>query len=341
MNNIPEALKESHTQMPSEPPTLQVEGLTKFFPIRRGVFNQTVGHVQAVDDISFDLAPGETLGLVGESGSGKSTAGKTILRLLDPTKGRILINGKDISTLRQRALRPLRRQMQMVFQDPYASLSPRLTIGQIVAEPLETHGIASGREARDKVAHLFDKVGLQVSQMDNYPHQFSGGQRQRVAVARALAVSPQLIIADEPVSALDISIQAQIVNLMVDIQEEMNLSYLFISHDLSIVESVSNRIAVMYLGSIVEIGKTRDIFRDHRHPYTEALMSAIPVPVPSRQRRERIILSGDVPSPSSPPSGCRFRTRCPLAQARCAEERPPLKWGNNGHAVACHFRDPI
>ncbi|MBB3064525.1 ABC transporter ATP-binding protein [Limibacillus halophilus] len=319
---------------------LSVRDLRTYFPIRRGVFNRVVGHVRAVDGVSFDLAQGETLGVVGESGCGKSTVGKTILRLLNPTSGQVIVHGNDVTSISEGALRPLRREMQMVFQDPYASLNPRMTMGQIVAEPLSTHHLASGNDLVDRVAELFLKVGLRPEQMNKFPHQFSGGQRQRVAIARALAVSPRLIICDEPVSALDISIQAQIINLMMDIQAEGGLSYLFISHDLAVVETISDRIAVMYLGKIVEIGRTREIYQNCKHPYTEALMSAVPIPDPVKKGRQRIILTGDVPSPSNPPPGCAFHTRCPIAKERCREETPALRQGVGGHAVACHFRDP-
>lgn len=320
-----------------EPPALSVRGLKKYFPIRRGVFNRTVGYVKAVDGVSFDVAPGETLGIVGESGCGKSTAGKTILRLLQPTAGEIIVHGKNVTRLREGQLRPLRREMQMVFQDPYASLNPRMTIGAIVAEPLTTHGLAKGSELSDRVADLFRKVGLRPEQMQRSPHEFSGGQRQRVAIARALAVSPKLVICDEPVSALDISIQAQIVNLMVDIQAELGLSYLFISHDLAVVESVSDRIAVMYLGAIVEIGRTDEVLGNSRHPYTQALVSAVPIANRRQTKRDRIILEGEIPSPSNPPSGCAFHTRCPLAVDRCRTEKPQLQSDTDGHAVACHL----
>ena len=326
--------------LPQTSPTLRVRNLKKYFPIRGGVLSHTIGHVHAVDGVSFDLRPGETLGVVGESGCGKSTVGKTILRLLKPTGGEIALQGRDITHLRESALRPLRREMQMVFQDPAASLNPRLTVGYIVAEPLATHRLAAGDELTERVANLFRKVGLRPEQAADYPHQFSGGQRQRVAIARALALEPSLIVCDEPVSALDISIQAQIINLMMDIQADLRLSYLFISHDLAVVELISDRIAVMYLGNIVEIGETEEILNHPRHPYTEALLSAVPVPDPSRKGRPRIILSGDVPSPADPPPGCRFHTRCPLATERCRVEAPALRFAVDGHGVACHLREP-
>lgn len=329
----------SHPTATTEPLALRVRDLKKYFPIRRGVFNRTVGHVKAVDGVSFDVAAGETLGIVGESGCGKSTAGKTILRLLQPTAGEIIVHGNNVTHLPEAQLRPLRREMQMVFQDPYASLNPRMTIGEIVAEPLTTHRLAKGSELTDRVADLFRKVGLRPEQMQRSPHEFSGGQRQRVAIARALAVSPKLVICDEPVSALDISIQAQIVNLMVDIQSELGLSYLFISHDLAVVESLSDRIAVMYLGAVVEIGRTEEVLGNCRHPYTQALVSAVPVADRSPSKRDRIILEGEIPSPSNPPSGCAFHTRCPLAVNRCRAEKPLLRTDSAGHAVACHLRD--
>ncbi len=318
---------------------LSVDKLKKYFPIRSGVFSRVTDYVRAVDGISLELAKGETLGIVGESGCGKSTVGKTILRLLDPTSGTIRLFGQDISRLREAELRPLRRHMQMVFQDPYSSLNPRITVGRLVAEPLATHSKLGGSARADKVAQLFRQVGMRPEQMDQYPHQFSGGQRQRIAIARALAAGPSIIIGDEPVSALDISVQAQIINLLNDIQAENDLSQIFISHDLAVVERVSHRIAVMYLGNVVEIGNTAQIFGDPQHPYTQALLSAVPVTNPERKKQTRIILKGDVPSPVRPPSGCRFHTRCPVAISRCREEVPVLRNVDTGHVVACHLRD--
>ncbi len=319
------------------PITLRVRNLKKHYPIRSGVFARVTGHVHAVDGISFDIHAGETLGFVGESGCGKSTTGKAVLRLLSPTAGSIVLGGRDITHLREHALRPLRREMQMVFQDPFSSLNPRMTVGAIVAEPMATHDIASGDELTDRVATLFGKVGLHPQQMTAYPHQFSGGQRQRVAIARALAVEPALIICDEPVSALDISIQAQIINLLMDIQADLGLSYLFISHDLAVVEFIADRIAVMYLGCIVEIGSKEEVVRNPRHPYTKALLSAVPLLDPARKNRTHSVLSTEVPSQSNLPSGCRFHSRCHLAEARCKVEVPELRSSTGGHAVACHF----
>ncbi len=318
-------------------PTLSVRDLAKHFPLGRSLFGRATRWLRAVDGISFDLAPGETLGLVGESGCGKSTAGKTILRLLEPTAGSIHLRGRDISALSDAALRPLRREMQMVFQDPYSSLNPRMSAGDIVAEPLATHGIATGAAKRERVAALFARVGLRSAQMDDYPHQFSGGQRQRVAIARALAVGPSLIVGDEPVSALDVSIQAQVINLLTDLQAEYGFSYLFIAHDLAVVQHISHRVAVMYLGRIVELAPKATIFAAPRHPYTEALLSAVPIPDPRLRRRERIILAGDLPSPANPPRGCHFHTRCPRAISRCAEEAPALRDVAPGHQAACHL----
>ncbi len=318
-------------------PLLQVVELRKYYSVHSGLFGRKASKVHAVDGISFHVNSGETLGLVGESGCGKSTAGKAILKLVEPTSGSVHLMGTRIDGLDRKSMWPHRRELQVVFQDPYSSLSPRLTAGAIVAEPLKNFGIATGAEARDRVAWLFGKVGLRAEQMDRYPHEFSGGQRQRLGIARALAVRPKLIVADEPVSALDVSVQAQVINLMTDLQAEFGVSFLFVAHDLAVVEHISHRVAVMYLGKIVEIADRRTIFSTPQHPYTEALLSAAPQPDP-RRKRKRIILSGDVPSPINPPAGCRFHTRCPYAEARCRVEDPPIKELAPGHQVACHLR---
>jgi len=317
-------------------PLLQVKNLKKYFPIKGGILSKTVGHVQAVDDISFDLYPGETVGLVGESGCGKSTAARTILRLIEPTGGEVFFEGQDILKLGKKPMRALRRQMQIIFQDPYASLNPRMTVASIVGEPLEIHHIAKGRAKEERVANILEKVGLRPEHMRRYPHEFSGGQRQRIGIARALALNPKLIIGDEPVSALDVSIQAQVINLLEDLQREFNLTYLIIAHDLSVVEHISNRVAVMYLGKIVELATDRELYQNPSHPYTEALLSAVPRPDPSI-KKQRILLPGDVPSPINPPSGCRFHTRCLYAKADCKTVEPPLQDIGGGHYVACHY----
>jgi len=317
---------------------LQVRDLRKHYPVRRGLLGRAVAKVHAVDGISFSIAAGETLGLVGESGCGKSTAGKTILRLVDPTAGTIEWRGQRIDALGRAAMRPIRRELQAVFQDPYSSLNPRLRAADIVAEPLRNYERLGAAAQREKVAWLFDKVGLRPDQMVKFPHEFSGGQRQRLGIARALALRPKLIVCDEPVSALDVSVQAQVINLLGDLQAEFGMSYLFVAHDLAVVEHISHRVAVMYLGKIVELTDKQTLFRDPQHPYTEALLSAVPVPDPGAKRK-RIILQGDVPSPITPPPGCRFHTRCPYAEERCRREEPAMKEVRPGHLVACHLRD--
>ena len=318
-------------------PVLQVDGLKKYFPVRKGLLRRTVGYIYAVDDVSFAIQSGETLGLVGESGCGKTTVGRTVLRLIEPTAGTLRLEGRDITRLSKTELRPFRQQMQIIFQDPFSSLNPRMRAGDIVAEPLKVHGTTDRNARRERVAQLFDRVGLRAAQMDNFPHQFSGGQRQRIGVARALALNPKLIIGDEPVSALDVSIQAQVINLMMDLQRDLKLSYLFISHNLAVVEHISHRIAVMYLGRIVEYTDKTTLFTRPLHPYTEALLAAVPVPDPAIKRAKRVV-QGDVPSPLKPPPGCHFHTRCPYAEARCRTEIPVLREVEPGHQVACHLR---
>ena len=316
---------------------LEVCDLKKHFPIRKGLLQRAAGTVFAVDGVSFTIQAGETLGLVGESGCGKSTVGRTVLRLIEPTAGSIHLSGKNITTLNKSELRPYRRQMQIIFQDPFSSLDPRMSAGDIVAEPLRVHGVVSGKSVRETVATLFERVGLRREQMDSYPHQFSGGQRQRIGIARALALQPKLIVGDEPVSALDVSIQAQVLNLMMDLQKELGLAYLFISHNLAVVEHISHRIAVMYLGRIVEYTDKHTLFARALHPYTEQLLLAVPVPDP-RVKRPKRVPQGDVPSPISPPRGCHFHTRCPYAVERCRVEAPILREVRPGQQVACHLR---
>ncbi len=324
--------------MKSKEALLRVENLVKYFPIMQGIIIQKqVGAVHAVDDISFDIYKGETLGLVGESGCGKSTTGRTILQLYRPSSGSVHFDGVDLVQLKGEELRKMRRKMQMIFQDPYASLNPRMTVGEIIGEPLIIHNVARGKEVQERVEHLLELVSMNPSFENRYPHEFSGGQRQRIGVARALALQPELIVCDEPISALDVSIQAQVVNLLEDLQKKFNLTYLFIAHDLSMVRHISDRVAVMYLGSIVELTGRDELYSNPLHPYTQALLSAVPIPDPViEEKRQRIILQGDVPSPVNPPSGCRFRTRCPIADTICAEQKPEWREKLPNHFVACH-----
>ncbi|MBC7252065.1 MAG: dipeptide ABC transporter ATP-binding protein [Anaerolineae bacterium] len=318
---------------------VRVEHLKKYFPITRGIiFQRQIGAIKAVDDISFDIRRGETLGLVGESGCGKSTTGRTILQLYRPTAGSVYFEGQDLAKLKGEQLRRMRRKMQMIFQDPYASLNPRMTVGNIVGEPLEVHGVAKGKERRERVQELLQLVGLNPYFINRYPHEFSGGQRQRIGVARALALNPSFIVCDEPISALDVSIQAQVVNLLEDLQEEFGLTYLFIAHDLSMVRHISDRVAVMYLGKIVELTNRDELYNNPLHPYTQALLSAVPIPDPVvEETRRRIILEGDVPSPAHPPAGCNFSTRCPRVLDVCHEQEPEFKEVGPDHWVACHL----
>jgi len=318
---------------------VSVKDLKKYFPIKAGVFQKTVGHVKAVDGVSFDIERGETLGIVGESGCGKSTTGRAIIRLFDKTAGEVYFNGQEVHSLDKKKLRAIRPKMQMIFQDPYSSLNPRMTVGQIVGEALQDHGIITNKvELRKKVIKTIEECGLASYHIDRYPHEFSGGQRQRIGIARALALDPDFIIADEPVSALDVSIQAQIINLLMDLQKERGFTYLFISHDLSVVEHISTRVGVMYLGSMVELANKKDMYKNPLHPYTQALLSAAPVPDPTAERK-RIILTGDIPSPANPPSGCKFHTRCPYAMPICKTDIPEFKDRGNKHFVACHLLD--
>jgi oligopeptide/dipeptide ABC transporter ATP-binding protein len=321
---------------------LRIEGLVKYFPIRAGLFKRQVGQVHAVDGVDLTLNAGETLGLVGESGCGKTTLSRTVIKLVEPTEGKIIFAGRDITGFSRRQMREVRREMQIVFQDPYASLNPRMTVREIVSEPMRIHGLYGGRERKDRVSELLRTVGLSPEHGNRFPHEFSGGQRQRIGIARSLALNPQMLILDEPVSALDVSIRAQVINLLESLQQEFRLTYLFVAHDLSLVRHVSDRVAVMYLGKVVEIGTRDQIYGEPTHPYTQALLSAVPVEDPSmRGKRERIVLTGDVPSPANPPSGCRFRTRCWKAQQICAEEVPALVDRGHGHPSACHFAEVV
>ena len=318
---------------------LEIRNLKKHFPVDAGLFSRGKGAVKAVDGVNLTINEGETLGLVGESGCGKSTLGRTILRLIEPTSGEVLFQGKNLLAMAPRELRTMRREMQIIFQDPYASLNPRMRVGDIVGEGLEIHKLAKGKAKRDRVMELLQQVGLREDHYDRYPHEFSGGQRQRIGIARALAVSPKFIVCDEPVSSLDVSIQAQIINLLQELQEKMHLTYLFISHDLRVVEHISHRVAIMYLGKVVEIAQGDKIYHDAKHPYTRALLSAVPLPNTER-KKERVVLEGDVPSPVNPPSGCAFHPRCSYREALCSQSEPPLDFAVDGHGVACHVFGP-
>jgi|TARA_B110000116_G_scaffold259299_1_gene261278 peptide/nickel transport system ATP-binding protein/oligopeptide transport system ATP-binding protein len=320
-------------------PLLEVDNLVKYFPIKEGIFSRTVGQVHAVDGVTFTIRRGETLGLVGESGCGKSTVGRTVLKLMNPTAGKVKLAGRDITHLSRAQMRPLRPEMQLIFQDPFSSLNPRMTAGAIVREPLSLHGVTSRKDSRERVAEVFERVGLRPEQVADFPHQFSGGQRQRIGIARALVLGPSLIVGDEPVSALDVSIQAQVINLLIKLQDELGLAYLFIAHDLAVVKHISHRVAVMYLGRIVELANKATLFRAPLHPYTKALLSAVPVPDPRARSKGRTILKGDVPSPINPPNGCHFHERCPYVMDRCKSEAPVLLEKTSGHWAACHLED--
>jgi len=337
---VPEAATAKHLTMAwtANDPLVTVSDLKVWFPVASGVMQRTVGHVHAVDGVDLEIRAGETVGLVGESGCGKSTLGRAAIRLLKPTGGTIHFKGEDITTIRGEHLRALRREMAMIFQDPYASLDPRQTVGDIIGEPIDVHGLAKGKERQDRIRELLRVVGMNTRFADRYPHEFSGGQRQRIGIARALAVEPTFIVCDEPISALDVSIQAQIINLLENLQSKFKLTYLFIAHDLSVVKHISNRVAVMYLGKIMEVAPGQELYKRPRHPYTGSLLSAIPIPDPKVElQRKRLILQGDVASPVNPPSGCRFRTRCPRAKEHCAEEVPPLESFGSEHKAACFY----
>ncbi|MAZ53816.1 MAG: peptide ABC transporter ATP-binding protein [Trueperaceae bacterium] len=331
---VPNNTSNKITSQPTKDNLLEIRNLRKYFPIRGGIFSRVVSNVKAVDDISFDIGRGEVVGLVGESGSGKTTAGRAILRLIEPTSGEVKFDGTDVTKLGKSQLREYRKEMQIIFQDPFASLNPRMTVGDIIGEALQIHNLARGKAREERVIELLEKTGLAAAHIRRYPHEFSGGQRQRIGIARALAVNPQFIVADEPVSALDVSIQAQVVNLLQDLKEDLGLTLLFIAHDLGVVEYISDKVIVMYLGKIMEIAPSKELYSNPVHPYTEALLSAVPIPDPTLQR-DRVILQGDIPSPINPPSGCVFRTRCPIAVEDCKHIDPPLEEISPGHFKAC------
>lgn len=341
MSTNQQLFESSESQPSSQKVLLSIRNVKKHFPIKKGFFNRQVGAVRALDGINLDVIEGETLGLVGESGCGKSTLGRVILRLLPATEGEIKFEQTDLLTCDAQTMKRMRSQLQIIFQNPYASLDPRMTVGQSIAEPIEVHQQASGQGLRKRVTDLMNLVGLSPTMYDRYPHEFSGGQRQRIGIARALALKPKLIVADEPVSALDVSVQAQILNLLIDLRKEFGLTYLFIAHNLDVVRYISDRISVMYLGSIVEIGSTKDVYTTPLHPYTKALISAAPIPDPDFDRSGRIILQGDLPSPANPPSGCRFHTRCPMAQPNCVADVPALREIKPGHRAACHYAETL